>query len=48
MAKASVKYKNQRVKLLLEEPVDGTTKWKEYKTFQYTLNISFTNDFDDF
>ncbi len=48
MAKASGKYKNQRVKLLLEEPVDGTTKWKEYKEFSYTLNISFTNDFDDF
>lgn len=48
MAKASGKYKNQRVKLVLEEPVEGTTKWKEYKEYFYTLNISFTNDFDDF
>jgi len=48
MAKASGKYKNQRVKLVLEEPVDGTTKWKEYKDYFYTLNISFINDFDDF
>ena len=48
MAKASGKYKNQRVKLVLEEPVEGTTKWKEYKDYFYTLNISFTNDFDDF
>lgn len=46
-SKASGKYKNQRVRLLLEEPVDGSTKWKEYKEFYYTLNISFTNDFDD-
>ena len=48
MAKASGKYKNQRVKLILEEPVEGTTKWKQYKEYYYTLNISFTNDFDDF
>jgi hypothetical protein len=46
-AKASGKYKNQRVKLILEEPVEGTTKWKHYKDYYYTLNISFTNDFDD-
>ncbi|GAF04647.1 BREX-1 system phosphatase PglZ type A [Saccharicrinis fermentans] len=46
--KASGKYKNQRVKLILEEPVEGTSKWKEYKNYFYTLNISFTNDFDGF
>lgn len=46
-SKASGKYKNQRVKLILEEPVEGTSKWKQYKEYQYTLNISFTNDFDD-
>ncbi len=45
---ASGKYKNQRVKLILEEPVAGTNKWKQYKEYYYTLNISFTNDFDDF
>ncbi|WP_163710208.1 BREX-1 system phosphatase PglZ type A [Mangrovibacterium lignilyticum] len=48
MSKASGKYKNQQVKLVLEEPVEGTTKWREYKNYLYTLNISFTNDFDDF
>ena len=48
MSKASEKYKNQRVKLILEEPIVGTNKWKEYKAFYYTLNISFTNDFDEF
>lgn len=47
-SKASGKYKNQRVKLLLEEPVNGTSKWKKYKEFFFSLNISFTNDFDDF
>jgi hypothetical protein len=36
------------VKLILEEPVEGTTKWREYKEYLYTLNISFTNDFDEF
>lgn len=46
--KATGKYKNQRVKLVLEEPVDGTNKWKHYKDYFYTLNISFTNDFDEF
>ncbi|MGQ1787993.1 BREX-1 system phosphatase PglZ type A [Saccharicrinis sp. GN24d3] len=45
-SKASSKYKNQRVRLVLEEPVEGTTKWREYKDYFYTLNISFTNDFD--
>ena len=46
-SKASGRYKNQRVKLVLEEPVEGTNKWKQYKEYYYTLNISFTNDFDD-
>jgi hypothetical protein len=47
-SKASGKYKNQRVQLVLEEPVEGTSKWKQYQEYYYTLNISFTNDFDDF
>lgn len=46
-SKATGIYKNQRVKLILEEPVEGTSKWKQYKEYYYTLNISFTNDFDD-
>lgn len=45
-SKATTKYKNQRVKLMLEEPVEGSTKWRFYKEFYYTLNISFTSDFD--
>ena len=46
-SKASGKYKNQRVKLILEEPVEGTSKWSQYKEYYYTLNISFANDFDE-
>ena len=38
-SKARGKYKNQRVKLLLEEPVNGTSKWKKYKEFFFSLNI---------
>lgn len=45
-SKASGRYKNQRIRLVLEEPLQGTTKWKLYKEYFYTLNISFTNDFD--
>jgi len=47
-AKASGKYKNQRIKLVLEEPIAGTTKWKTYKEYNFSLNISFTSDFDEF
>lgn len=47
-SKASGQYKNQRVKLILEEPVEGSSKWRQYKEYLFTLNISFTNDFDDF
>ena len=36
-----------RIGYRLEEPVEGTSKWKHYKDYYYTLNISFTNDFDD-
>jgi uncharacterized protein (TIGR02687 family) len=46
--KASGQYKNQTVRLVLEEPVQGSSKWGLYREFSYTLNISFTNDFDDF
>ncbi|WP_373514593.1 BREX-1 system phosphatase PglZ type A, partial [Persicitalea sp.] len=47
-SKASGKYKNQRVKLILEEPVEGSSKWRPYKEYLYTLNISFSSDFDNF
>ncbi|TDN93373.1 uncharacterized protein (TIGR02687 family) [Salegentibacter sp. 24] len=44
--KASGKYKNQRVRLILEEPLENTNKWRNYKDFYYTLNITFSSDFD--
>ncbi len=47
-AAASGKYKGQRVALVLEEPVTNSSKWKTYAEHNFTLNISFMNDFDDF
>ena len=44
--RASGKYKNQRVRLVLEEQIEGSSKWRIYDQHYYTLNISFTNDFD--
>jgi hypothetical protein len=46
-AEASTKYKNQSVKLVLLEAIEGTNRWDPYSEFSYTLNIAFTNDFDD-
>ena len=37
---------NQTVYLKLEEPVVGTSHYKEYKTMSYQLRRSFTSDFD--
>ena len=45
--KAKEKFKNQRVKLILEEPVEGSSKWIPYKEFLYTLNIGISNEFDN-
>jgi len=47
-AAASGKFKGQRVALVIEEPVSNSSKWKTYSEHNYTLNISFMNDFDDF
>ena len=46
--KAGSLYNNQTIQLRLEEPIDGTSQWKNYKTFNYLLTIAFTNDFDNF
>src|SRR5680860_903803 len=43
---ATGKYKNQTVHLMLEEPVANSNQLRKYKAYAYTLNISFTNDFD--
>ena len=37
---------NQTVYLKLEEPVSGTSHYKEYKSHSYQLRRSFTSDFD--
>jgi len=47
-AKASGVYKNQGVKLILKSPVAGSSKWKLYREYPYTLNISFKADFEGF
>jgi len=47
-AKASGVYKNQGVKLVLKSPVAGSSKWKLYREYPYTLNISFKADFEGF
>jgi len=47
-AAATGKYKGQRVALVIEEPVPKSSKWKTYSEHNYTLNISFMNDFNDF
>ena len=45
-AQASGKYKNQRVKLVLEEPIEGTSKWKLYKEYFYTLSVQYGDAWD--
>lgn len=46
--KAKNNYKNKTIYLTLEEQVKNSNKWIEYDSFPYTVNISFTNDFDEF
>jgi uncharacterized protein (TIGR02687 family) len=47
-SKASSQYKNKTVYLIMEEQIEGTSTWIEYHRYPYTVNISFTSDFDDF
>lgn len=37
---------NQEVTLKLEEPVEGSNQYREYKNLRYTIRRSFTSDFD--
>ncbi|MBC7752105.1 MAG: BREX-1 system phosphatase PglZ type A, partial [Candidatus Saccharibacteria bacterium] len=37
---------NQQVVLRLEERVDDTTHFREYKAMRYTIRRSFTSEFD--
>ncbi|HZJ80037.1 MAG TPA: BREX-1 system phosphatase PglZ type A [Dysgonamonadaceae bacterium] len=43
---AANSYRNQMVDLVLQTPIENTSRWKDYKRFGYNLNISFTSDFD--
>ncbi|MFA5713534.1 MAG: BREX-1 system phosphatase PglZ type A [Bacteroidales bacterium] len=45
-AAASGKYKGERVKLIIEQPIPNSNRWKRYAEHGYTLKISFINDFD--
>lgn len=48
LAHAADEFNNQQVFLRLEERVAGTSHFREYRSFAYTLRRSFTSDFDDF
>src|SRR5699024_7827356 len=43
---AATSYRNHTVHLVMQTPIENTSRWKDYKRIAYTLNISFTNDFD--
>lgn len=45
-SEASNKFKNKEVNLILERQIPETNNWDSYKSFSYTINISFANDFD--
>lgn len=40
------KFNNKEVELRLDEAVKDTTKYKNHKTYKFTLRRSFTSDFD--
>lgn len=46
LSKRADDFNNQQVILRLEEPVAGTTHFREYKTAAYSLRRSFTSDFE--
>lgn len=46
LSKQADEFNQQQVTLRLDEPVSGTSHFKEYKSIAYTLRRSFTSDFD--
>jgi uncharacterized protein (TIGR02687 family) len=40
------KLSGQQVSLVLQEPIEGTSQSRKYKSFSYLLRISFSSDFD--
>jgi uncharacterized protein (TIGR02687 family) len=47
-SKVSSLNRNKTVHLVLEELIEGTNTWTEYQKYPFSVNISFTSDFDDF
>lgn len=46
LSREADKVNGQDVILRLDEPLQGTSHFKEYKTMKYTMRRSFTSDFD--
>jgi uncharacterized protein (TIGR02687 family) len=40
--------RSQNIQLIIEEKVDGTSKWNLVGQYPYTLSLAMGNDFDDF
>lgn len=48
LSRKADEFNGQDVVLRLQEPIEGTTHFRLYKEFNYTLRKSFASDFDDF
>ncbi|QEN04083.1 BREX-1 system phosphatase PglZ type A [Thiospirochaeta perfilievii] len=44
--RATDEFNNQKVVLVLQEAIDGTSGWKEYSTYDFRMSMSSTMDFD--
>ena len=44
----AVNYNNKTVYLKMLEPIEGTSKYSEYKKEAFIINISISSEFDDF
>lgn len=45
---ATTLQKHSEVYLYLDEEIEGSTTWKNYARFRFTLTLGMMNDFDDF
>ena len=45
---ATTLQKHNNVYLYLEEEIEGSTTWKFYTKFKYSLTLGMMNDFDEF
>ena len=46
LSRKADEFNGQQVVLRLEELVEGTSHFREYKSLRYTIRRSFTSDFD--